>query len=56
MSHELQFFNDWNDKLTTTTGLFYYQASITQRGDFYDSNGNGRFTQEFDYSRRTSGC
>ena len=26
VSHELQFFNDWNDSLTTTTGLFYYKA------------------------------
>ena len=26
VSHELQFFNDWTDSLTTTTGLFYYQA------------------------------
>ena len=33
VSHELQFFNDWNDQLTTTTGLFYYQAAITQRGE-----------------------
>ncbi len=38
ISHELQFFNDWTDSLTTTTGLFYYQAAITQRGDFYNSN------------------
>ncbi len=29
VSHELQFFNDWNDSLTTTTGLFYYDAKIT---------------------------
>ena len=48
-SHELQFFNDWNDKLTTTTGLFYYQANITQRGDYYDSNSQGRYTQGFNY-------
>ncbi len=50
ISHELQFFNDWNDRLTSTTGLFYYKAAITQRGDYYDSNSNGRFTQGFDYS------
>ena len=55
VSHELQFFNDWNDKLTTTTGLFYYQASISQRGDFYDSNSNGAFTRELQLRRRRSG-
>ena len=32
ISHELQFFNDWNDRLTTTTGLFYYKADITPTG------------------------
>ncbi len=50
VSHELQFFNDWSDTLTTTTGLFYYRAKISQRGDFYNSNGNGKFTQDFDYA------
>ena len=48
-SHELQFFNDWNDQFTTTSGLFYYDAKITQRGDYYDSNGNGRFASDFNY-------
>ena len=56
ISHELQFFNDWNDRLTTTTGLFYYKADITQRGDYYDSNSNGRYTQGFDYSPSTVGA
>jgi len=50
VSHELQFFNDFTDKLSTTSGLFYYRANTTQRGDFYDSNGNGIYTQNFDYS------
>jgi outer membrane receptor protein involved in Fe transport len=49
-SHELQFFNDWNDALTTTSGLFYYDAKINQRGDYYDSNSNGRFAQNFNYA------
>lgn len=50
VSHELQFFADFSDKLNTTSGLFYYTANITQRGDFYDSNGNGIYAQGFDYA------
>jgi outer membrane receptor protein involved in Fe transport len=37
-SHELQLFWDANDKLSITSGLFYYTGHITQRGNFYDSN------------------
>ena len=36
-SHELQAFTDINDKLSVTSGLFYYDSKITQRGDFWDS-------------------
>ena len=36
-SHELQAFNDISDKFSLTSGLFYYDSKITQRGDFYDS-------------------
>ncbi len=50
VSHELQFFTDWTDKLTTTSGLFYYKAAITQRGDFYNSNGSSKFNEDFDYA------
>jgi len=51
VSHELQFFNDWTDKFTTTSGLFYYTANITQRGDFYNAMGaNNKFTQNFNYA------
>ena len=38
VSHELQAFTDVSDKLSVTSGLFYYDSKITQRGDFYDSN------------------
>ncbi len=50
VSHELQFFTDWTDSLTTTTGLFYYQASISQRGDFYNGNGDSKFNENFNYA------
>jgi len=36
-SHELQGFFDVTDQLSITSGLFYYDSKITQRGDFYDS-------------------
>ncbi len=36
-SHELQAFTDVSDALSITTGLFYYDSKITQRGDFWDS-------------------
>src|SRR5262249_17943092 len=36
-SHELQAFFDPSDKLSITSGLFYYTGSITQRGNFWDS-------------------
>ncbi len=52
VSHELQFFNDWTDQLTTTTGLFYYQANISQRWDFYNSNGNGKYNAGLRLHRR----
>ncbi len=50
VSHELQFFTDWTDSFTSTTGLFYYNAAITQRGDFYNSNGNSKFNSNFNYT------
>ena len=36
VSHEVQFFWDPGDALSITAGLFYYDAKITQRGDFYN--------------------
>ncbi len=37
VSHELQAFTDFSDNFSLTSGLFYYDSKITQRGDFYDS-------------------
>ena len=36
-SHELQAFTDFSDQFSVTSGLFYYDSKITQRGNFYDS-------------------
>ena len=38
VSHELQFFIDPTEDLSITSGLFFYDAKISQRGDFYDRN------------------
>jgi iron complex outermembrane recepter protein len=42
-SHELQFFYDVNERLSFTTGLFLYNAEITQRGDYYSSVNEPRY-------------
>ncbi len=36
-SHELQAFYDFGDNITVTSGIFFYDATINQRGDFYSS-------------------
>ena len=36
-SHEVQAFWEISDKLSITSGLFFYDATIDQRGDFYTS-------------------
>lgn len=43
VSHELQWFWDVNDRLSFTTGIFYYDSKLSQRGDFYSSVGESRF-------------
>jgi len=37
-SHELQAFYDINDTMSITSGIFVYDATIDQRGDFFDAN------------------
>ncbi len=37
-SHELQAFYDINESLSFTSGIFFYDATIDQRGDFFDAN------------------
>ena len=43
-SHELQLFWDVGEDLTFTSGVFYYQATIDQRYDFYDATASARYT------------
>lgn len=49
-SHELQAFWDLSDKLTFTSGIFFYQATIDQRGDFFSAAGQPQFTQADPFS------
>lgn len=51
VSHEMQFFWDPSDKVSITSGLFYYDAKINQRGDYYDSTGaQSRYANNFPYA------
>ncbi len=61
VSHELQAFTDVSDALSITTGLFYYDSKITQRGDFYDSlcklnqPCSSRYANAFPYAAAAAG-
>ncbi|TDJ31460.1 MAG: TonB-dependent receptor, partial [Gammaproteobacteria bacterium] len=44
VSHELQLFWDVSDTLTFTSGVFFYDAVIDQRYDFYTSTSAPQFT------------
>lgn len=46
-SHELQAFFDVTDTLSFTSGIFFYEALIDQRGDFYSSVGEARFINPY---------
>ncbi|MBT6246445.1 MAG: TonB-dependent receptor [Gammaproteobacteria bacterium] len=46
-SHELQAFTTLSDNLSFTTGVFFYDAEIDQRGDFYSSVGEDRFINPY---------
>lgn len=44
VSHELQLFWDVGDNLTFTSGIFFYDAVIDQRYDFFSAAPNSEFT------------
>ncbi len=46
-SHELQAFWELGDSLSFTSGVFWYDATIDQRGDFYSSVGEDRFINPY---------
>jgi outer membrane receptor protein involved in Fe transport len=46
-SHELQAFWDISENLSVTSGIFFYDAVIDQRGDFYSSVGGDRYSRPY---------
>jgi len=46
-SHELVAFIDVNDDITLTSGVFFYDARIDQRGDFYSAVGQRKFIDPY---------
>jgi outer membrane receptor protein involved in Fe transport len=42
-SHEFVAFVDFNEDVTLTSGIFFYDATIDQRGDYYSAVGERRF-------------
>ncbi|MBD3647974.1 MAG: TonB-dependent receptor [Pseudomonadales bacterium] len=46
-SHELQAFYDIGDSWSFTSGIFFYDAIIDQRGDFYSAVGEARFIDPY---------
>lgn len=48
-SHELQAFFDITDNVSVTSGIFFYDATIDQRGDFYSTVDDPRYLNDFDY-------
>jgi len=46
-SHELQAFYDVSDTFSITSGIFFYDATIDQRGDFYSSVNEARMMNAY---------
>ncbi len=46
-SHEVQAFYEINDTMSVTSGVFWYDATIDQRGDYYSAVGSDRFQEAY---------
>ncbi len=46
-SHELQAFYEINDTMSVTSGVFWYDATIDQRGDFYSEVGSDSYQNAY---------
>ena len=51
--HEFQFLFDFGDRATLTSGIYFYEARITQRGDFFSEPNETRYTEAADYDPLT---
>ncbi len=47
-SHELQAFYDFSDSFSITSGIFFYDATIDQRGDFYSAVNEARMIDAYE--------
>lgn len=47
-SHELQAFWDISENLSLTSGIFFYDATIDQRGDFHSAVGEARYQNAYE--------
>ena len=45
-SHELQAFYDFSENFSVTSGIFFYDATIDQRGDFYSAVGSAQVSRD----------
>ena len=54
-SHELQAFYEFGDSLSFTSGIFFYDATIDQRGDYYSAataaGADSRYANPYDDNR-----
>lgn len=46
-SHELQAFYDFTENFSITSGIFFYDATIDQRGDFYSAVGSEKYENPY---------
>jgi len=47
VSHELQAFVDFSDSVSVTSGIFFYDATLDQRGDFFSTLESSRFRNPY---------
>ena len=47
-SHELQAFWDISENVSLTSGIFFYDATIDQRGDFHSAVGEARYQNAYE--------
>lgn len=55
-SHELQAFYELGDRWSITSGVFFYDAEINQRGDFYSETNDPRFLNADSLSQAALGA
>ena len=54
-SHEVVAFIDLSESVTLTSGVFFYDAQIDQRGDYYSAVGQAKYIEPSSYLQDKSG-